>query len=508
MAVPQPGGSSAAPKDLAPRGKLGGMPPGGWLAAASLVVTDAVLAIQWPTAAVLFGLLLVVLVLCVRVPVYAFALALVLFSFEGTIKMRLSVEGAPSPVALGAACLDFAFLASLTALLVHDRGRALVRVWERATRLERVAAALLAAWLMLSVLQIPLGGDLVNGLEGFRLTHLYVPALLGGVIVASQVPEQRLAPLLLGVVALAVTYAGVRGITGPSVNEQVFAAQRGLNTTFGDLGRNTGSFTGPLGLVSFLVPAGLFCLVLSFLRAERRWISGLLFLLAMTGIIASFVRTTLVAVAAGAVLMAVLVLWNKGSRRRLGAYAVALVVLVSGGEYAATLIASEVTPSTEWRAAGLARPFADYSVTTRFDRWQHTLETVTDEPLGTGIGTLGRATVEGRRGKYTDNSYLKILQEQGPLGGLLFLGGLGGILLGTAIRLVRLDPSRRPIGTAALAGVVGFLVLMVMAEYIEQPGKVLAWTLLGVAVWQGSVAGQADDVLANRDHDPDRTEGG
>jgi hypothetical protein len=132
MAVPQPGGSSAAPKGLAPRGKLGVMPPGGWLAAASLVVTGAVLAIQWPTAAVLFGLLLVVLVLCVRAPVYAFALALVLFSFEGTIKMRLSVEGAPSPVAIGAACLDFAFLASLTALLVHDRGRALVRVWERA----------------------------------------------------------------------------------------------------------------------------------------------------------------------------------------------------------------------------------------------------------------------------------------------------------------------------------------------------------------------------------------
>ena len=48
---------------------------------------------------------------------------------------------------------------------------------------------------------------------------------------------------------------------------------------------------------------------------------------------------------------------------------------------------------------------------------------------------------------------------------------------------MRANPIRRPIGSASLVAIAGFLVLMVMAEYVEQPGKVLVWTLLGVAAW-------------------------
>src|SRR5688500_17444581 len=97
----------------------------------------------WPTAAILLGAVLVVLALCVKAPLYAFAFALVLFSFEGTFKMRLSVEGAPSPAAIGAAGLDLAFFAALTALLVTHYGRAPGRLWQRAPRPVRVALALL-----------------------------------------------------------------------------------------------------------------------------------------------------------------------------------------------------------------------------------------------------------------------------------------------------------------------------------------------------------------------------
>jgi O-antigen ligase len=453
-------------------------------AAALLASTAAVVVTLGPTAAILMCLLVVVLALCVRAPAYAFALSLALYSFEGTVKMRLSVEDAPSPVALGAAALDLAFLASLAALLLSDRGRSLLALWDRATRLERVAATLLGAWLVLSVLQIPIGGDLTNGVEGFRLTHFYVPALLGGIVLAARLGPERLALVLLAAIGLAVLYGGVRGITGPSSQEQLFAEQRALNSSFGELGRNTGSFTGPVGLVSFLVPAALLCLVLAFLRVERRALLALLFALAMTGIVASFVRTALVAVVAGAALMALLLLVQKGSERRRGGIAVAMVVAVLGGGYAATLLAGAVTPETGWRAHSLARPFADYSVTMRFDIWGRTLDKVAEEPLGTGVGTLGRATLEGRRAKFTDNSYLKILQEQGVLGALFFLGGLGGLFVAAAIRLGRAGPSRRPLGTAALVAVSGFLVLMVMGEYVEQPGKLLAWTLLGVALWE------------------------
>ncbi len=187
---------------------------------------------------------------------------------------------------------------------------------------------------------------------------------------------------------------------------------------------------------------------------------------------------------AGAALLAVLLLFQKGAARRRGAYALAVVAIVLVGGYGASLLAGEVTrpPRSERRASPIL--FSDDSVTTRFDRWGNTLDKVADDPLGTGLGTVGRATARGRVTQFTDNSYLKVLQEQGVLGGLLFVGGLLGLFVALALRLVRQDPSRRALGTAGLAAFCGFAVLMVMGEYIEQPGKLLAWTLLGVTAWE------------------------
>jgi hypothetical protein len=52
-------------------------------------------------------------------------------------------------------------------------------------------------------------------------------------------------------------------------------------------------------------------------------------------------------------------------------------------------------------------------------------------------------------------------------------------------------PLERPLGVAALCGFVAFLLLCVMGEYIEQPGKALAWTLLGIASWEAYGRGAA-----------------
>ena len=110
---------------------------------------------------------------------------------------------------------------------------------------------------------------------------------------AARLGADRLAPLLLGVVSLATAYAAVRGITGPTFNEQAFARLRTYNTAFGEVGRNVGSFTGPVSLVSFLVPVAVACLVFGFLSSTHRLLSWAFFALAMTGIIASYVRTAL-----------------------------------------------------------------------------------------------------------------------------------------------------------------------------------------------------------------------
>jgi len=252
-------------------------------------------------------------------------------------------------------------------------------------------------------------------------------------------------------------------------------------------------------MASFLVPAGVFALVLGYLVPRLRALSAVVFVLTMIGLIASYVRTALVAIVAGSLALAGMMLLSAGvsSRRRL--YATGLIVVVIVGGYGAMLIAAAGDEQAEKRAESLLNPLDDYSVKTRFDIWEASIDKVIAEPGGTGLGTVGRATVpnektgraratEGRdlsgQGTYTDNSYLLILQEQGFLGGLLFVVGVVGLAVLCARRLAALNPLERPLGTAALLGFFSFLVLFLMGDYVEQPGKLLAWTLLGIATWE------------------------
>jgi O-antigen ligase len=81
----------------------------------------------------------------------------------------------------------------------------------------------------------------------------------------------------------------------------------------------------------------------------------------------------------------------------------------------------------------------------------------------------------------TDNSFLKILVEQGVLGLALFAAGMVAAVVLLARRIRRVPSESRPLGFAALAGFVSFLGLSISGESVEQPGKVVAWGLLGIA---------------------------
>jgi hypothetical protein len=96
---------------------------------------------------------------------------------------------------------------------------------------------------------------------------------------------------------------------------------------------------------------------------------------------------------------------------------------------------------------------------------------------------VGRATESGRRAVTTDNSYLKVLREQGILVGGLFVVGLLAAVVALAPAVVRAPRDVRALGLAALSACVAFLVLAGAGEYVEQPGKVVFWTLLGLAAW-------------------------
>ncbi len=94
--------------------------------------------------------------------------------------------------------------------------------------------------------------------------------------------------------------------------------------------------------------------------------------------------------------LAVLVVSGPVYSARRRAYAAGLIVLVLAGGYGATLVAGTADKKAGDRAASLLNPLSDESVQTRFDTWEVSLDKLVDQPLGTGLGSVGRATVTKR----------------------------------------------------------------------------------------------------------------
>lgn len=450
----------------------------------------ATLAAVWPTAVIVAAAVLVIGALVLRAPVHAFAGALLLSAFEGAIKVRLAIDGLPSPRSVGAAAIDLTLIASIAGLVIRDRAETIRLMWSNLTRLERIALGLLVTWVAISLLQTAQSGDVVAGLKGFRLSQSYAAAALAGLLIyRSGLPEERVTRLLLYVLAAVSAYAALRAITGPTGSEVSFVDERSGQGAFGTTGRALGGFSSPFGVASFLVPAAVFGLVLAYLRERDRLLSAFTTVTAGVGVVGSYVRTGLVALAAGGAFLAAMLAGDRGTTRRRRLVPIGLVLLLLAAGYAGSVLTSDVSELTKQRSEGLKDPLADESLSTRLDTWGNVLEKVADEPLGSGLGTVGHATFTGDRDSdvFTDNSYLKVIREQGVIVGPLFVLALLAFVGAIAVRLARAGPARHPVGMAALSGFLSFMVLAFMAEYFEQPGKVLAWTLLGIAAWEAFV---------------------
>lgn len=450
-------------------------------------VAIAVLAVAvWPAFALLAAVVGFVVVLALHAPVHAFVLALLLFGVEGSIKVLLSFGGTPlpaSPVAVGAAAIDVAFFATLALLVVAAGRRAARAVWRDAGWMWRLGAGFLAAWLAVSVAQVVQSGDVAQGAAGFRLTQAYVAAFVGGlVLLTSELGRRRAVPLLLVGLALIAGYAAARGIVGPSSSERVFALGKPGVTHYGGAVRAVGSFSAAVGLTSFLAPAAVFALALALLAPQYRRLGVVVFALAAIGVVASYARAGVLAIAIGMLAIAAFALVGPFVARRTK-LVVALVILGTLAALAtATAVATQHSPQLRERVRGFVNPLDDASMQMRFDTWRDTAAAIARKPLGTGVGTVGHATGDRRETTVTtDNSYLKIMREQGLVGAPLFV--LAILLVGTSAAVVaaRRRTATNAITIAALCGFIAFLVLGVFGEYVEQPGKVLAWTFLGMA---------------------------
>jgi hypothetical protein len=447
----------------------------------------------WPAFTVCAAAVSAVVVLAVRAPAYGFLLALAVFSAEGWVKAYLARGGSPLPlsgVTLGAGVIDLAFIAGALGLIVADHGNELRRVWHRFNRVGRVSATLTAVWLIASAIQIFQSGRLVHGLDGFRLTQGYLLAVPAGLLLAAAAHRRRLVmPLLLLTLSLVSGYAALRTIIGPSAVERAFALSRPGVTQYGNAFRAVGSFSGAVGLASFLVPTGVFGFTLAVASRHYRVWGAVVFSLALVGIVGSYARAALIALAVGALVALVLSLSVSSLSRRSRVIAVVATSVALGVGVASTIVASEASPQTRTRMAAFVHPLRDKSLQIRLSTWKRSLRAVIHHPLGTGLGTVGSASsLEGGATVTTDNNYLKVLQEQGILVGALFVFGLLGICASLSSVIRRQTQSTRVLGAAALAAFVSLLVLSLFGEYLEQPGKVLAWTFLGFAAWQAYAA--------------------
>ena len=130
------------------------------------------LAFVWPTATILGAVMIVMAGLLRRAPVHALLTALLLSAFEGALKLRLAIEGTPSPRTIGALAIDFSLFSAIAGLLIRDRAATLRAVWVNLTRFERGASGLLVFWLAVSVLQTAQSGDVVAGFRAFASARL------------------------------------------------------------------------------------------------------------------------------------------------------------------------------------------------------------------------------------------------------------------------------------------------------------------------------------------------
>jgi hypothetical protein len=471
-------------------------------AAAALVILGTAV-LLWPTLTVGCAVVVCVTLLAFRVPAVAFVVSVLLVAWEGSLKAMLGNEGLPVSIssnALGAFLLDLCLAVSVLGLVYRETPEGLVQTWRILPHAARIGLGMLAAWIAISAAQMLLVGSLSEGVHGFRLVQAYAVVGVGGALMLGRLPEKPLVLLLLGGFLIASAYATLRLIVGPSAVERAYNLERAGTQSYGGIGRAAGSFSAAVGLASFLVPAAVFALVLALALPAYRRLALAVFVCGTAGIIGSYVRSGVVALVAGMLVGGtLLVAQGRWSRRQRVVLAGIVAVLVLAGAIG-TAVASLASPDVRERADVFVHPLRDRSLQLRFDTWKATLDDVRSHPLGTGVGSVGRASEgsgdaadEATRGSddtvIADNSYLKVLHEQGWLGGTIFLVGVIVVLL--ALALASLDRARRfsAVGLAALAGASSFFVLLVGGEFIEQPGKALAWFLLGLAALELGRAG-------------------
>ena len=197
-------------------------------------------------------------------------------------------------------------------------------------------------------------------------------------------------------------------------------------------------------------------------------------LILLAGIGVTLVRSVWVGLALALVLLVVLAPGRIGRRALIvAAVAVVAVPFVAGG--------SPIASNIGERAGTLGDVGGDTSAQARIATPQALVPVAIREPIGVGLGQAGEASRLTAQGalRATDNAFLSMLLQCGPVG-LLLLATAVGLGLASAVRTMR---RRRSASDLMVFGsLVMLVVLMLTGDVFYGVSGLALWYLIGVAV--------------------------
>jgi len=155
------------------------------------------------------------------------------------------------------------------------------------------------------------------------------------------------------------------------------------------------------------------------------------------------------------------------------------------------------------RLAELANPFAAASIEDRmFSNWTPTLQTITANPLGVGIGygSQTRANSIAARSDFWVEPHNELLQktlETGIFGGIIFLL-LGISVFRDGLRLSRSYGPEKRLGIGFVAGTIGFWLCGMVNVPFSGSSGLLYWTIAGVVLSLSESANKATLIDAKK----------
>jgi hypothetical protein len=411
-----------------------------------------------------------------RWPVASIAVAFAMSGSYGSLKAFLSypANGTATGLLAGMAVAG-------VAALVFGRRRRAVHVWP--------GAVAVAIYLIALAVMVPFSPASGPAIKVARTEGLF---MLGMLLIAYgpwRGDTHERARRAVVWIALAVgAYATLRYAIGSSASERAQVTAVAFNQTSPGHNKVQGSF--PSGVELGLWTSCVIPFLVGSVLAERgriRTVALAALPLCTIGLFGSGLRSGLVSVIAGTVVVLILYAFSLGmpANRPLVFAGVIVALAVGGAVLFPTVVGGNANSVQRYR--NLLNPTQDTSFQGRLTKWQQAFGDLQGHPFGFGLGTVG-AEAMGQRyvsliNRQLDSSYVRVAYEQGIGVMVVFCAGLVMLLAGLIRRgIVTTDRTRAGPAIAAAGTLVSAMVLMTTEMFTTAPAALAIWIIVGLGM--------------------------